>query len=162
LNPISQIECDILDIIASRDRGFDIKEIWRIGATRYSFSDRQAFVDAFETLRMLGYIKSGWYHTGLCEKSNVPAILTDRGVEALQSAGKRDVDIPESPWMPISTAPLDGTYVLLRGPSGYSTTPYRVSVGAWIADFRDDWVNHANDRFTDGGSRPTHWMPLPQ
>lgn len=62
---------------------------------------------------------------------------------------------------PIEKAPKDGTYILLIGPSGYTTTPLRCEVGAWIADYRDYWVNHAGDAFTDGGEPPTHWLPLP-
>lgn len=64
-------------------------------------------------------------------------------------------------WQPIETAPKDGTYVLLLGDSGYTTTPYRVAVGCWIEGYRDFWINHSNDAFTDDGEPPTHWMPLP-
>ena len=59
-------------------------------------------------------------------------------------------------WLPIKWAPDDGTFVLLRGPSGYTSTPYRVSMGRYSAD-RQDWVDHANDRFTDGGPQATHF-----
>lgn len=64
---------------------------------------------------------------------------------------------------PIETAPKDGTYILLFGPSGYVTTPLRCEVCRYDAEFRplQPWVNHANDSFTDGGGAPTHWLPLP-
>ncbi len=64
---------------------------------------------------------------------------------------------------PISTAPRDGTWVLLFGPSGYVTTPLRVEVGRYYPTYRplSPWQNHANDAFTDGGPEPTHWLPLP-
>ena len=65
-------------------------------------------------------------------------------------------------WQKIETAPKDGTYILLLGDSGYTTTPHRVMVGCYAEGYRDDWINHANDRVTDGGSPPTHWAPLPQ
>lgn len=64
---------------------------------------------------------------------------------------------------PIETAPKDGTYILLFGPSGYTTTPLRCQVCRYYPEYRplQPWVNHANDSFLDGGSAPTHWMPLP-
>ena len=64
---------------------------------------------------------------------------------------------------PIATAPRDGTYVLLFGPSGYTTTPLRCEVCRYDAEYRprQPWVNHSNDSFLDGGEAPTHWMPLP-
>lgn len=67
-------------------------------------------------------------------------------------------------WEPIATAPKDGTFILLAGPSGYSTTPLRVEVGRWYPEYRpgSPWQTHSNDDFTDGGPEPTHWMPLPK
>lgn len=66
-------------------------------------------------------------------------------------------------WRPIETAPRDGTYFLVAGNSGYMTTPLRVEVCRYDAQFRRDtsWINHANERFSDGGDHPTVWMPLP-
>lgn len=62
-------------------------------------------------------------------------------------------------WRPIATAPKDGTFVLLAGPSGYTSTPLRVSVCQYDGNC---WRNHAHDWFTEGGDEPTHWMPLPE
>ncbi len=66
-------------------------------------------------------------------------------------------------WFPIDTAPKNGDYILLAGPSGYINTPLRVEVCRYDAKYRplQPWVNHSNDSFTDGGEAPTHWMPLP-
>lgn len=66
-------------------------------------------------------------------------------------------------WRPITEAPRDGTYILLAGPSGYVGTSLRVEVCRYDAEYRplQPWVNHSNDSFLDGGSEPTHWMPLP-
>ena len=66
-------------------------------------------------------------------------------------------------WQPIETAPRDGTYILLGAPSGYTTTPLRVEVAKYDAEFRprQPWVDYAGDSFTDGGENPTCWMPLP-
>lgn len=67
-------------------------------------------------------------------------------------------------WQPIETAPKDGTWVLIAGPSGYSTTPLRAEVGRYYPQFRplNPWQTHADDAFTDGGPGPTHWIPLPE
>lgn len=67
---------------------------------------------------------------------------------------------------PIATAPRDGTYILLAGPSGYVGTPLRFEAGRFSSYYanpgeRYGWRNHANDAFTDGGEAPTHWCPLP-
>lgn len=62
--------------------------------------------------------------------------------------------------LPIKFAPRDGSFVLLAGPSGYTTTPLRFMAGRWSKD-RGAWVNHANDRVTDDGSEPTLFMPIP-
>lgn len=64
---------------------------------------------------------------------------------------------------PIETAPKGGTWILLFGPSGYTTTPLRCEVGHWDPEHRplNPWQTHSNDAFTDGGSDPTHWCPIP-
>ena len=64
-------------------------------------------------------------------------------------------------WQPIETAPKDGTFILLRGDSGYITTPYRVQVGRWVEGYRNYWITFSNDAFTDDGGEATHWAPLP-
>ncbi len=66
-------------------------------------------------------------------------------------------------WQPIQTAPKDGSYILLAGPSGYMSTPLRVAVCKFDDEYRplQPWVTHSNDSFLDGGEAPTHWMPLP-
>jgi len=65
---------------------------------------------------------------------------------------------------PIETAPRDGTYILLFGPSGYYSTPFRCEIGKYDAEYRplSPWINHANDSFEDGGPGPTHWAPIPE
>lgn len=66
-------------------------------------------------------------------------------------------------WQPLETAPRDGTYILLAGPSGYMGTPLRVEVCRHDAGYHplQPWVNYANNSFMDGGEAPTCWMPLP-
>lgn len=67
----------------------------------------------------------------------------------------------EGKWRPISTAPKDGRYILLAGPSGYIGTPLRVRVCRY-AEFRpfQPWVDYAGDSFLDDGAPPTLWHPL--
>ena len=64
---------------------------------------------------------------------------------------------------PIETAPRDGTYILLFGPSDYYGTPLRCEIGKYDAEYRphSPWINHANSSFEDGGPGPTHWAPIP-
>lgn len=68
---------------------------------------------------------------------------------------------------PIATAPRNGSYILLAGPSGYIGTPLRFAAGRWDEDRKrtrrpNPWMTHSGDDFTDGGEAPTHWMPLPK
>lgn len=65
---------------------------------------------------------------------------------------------------PIETAPKDGRYILLFGPSGYVGTPLRCEVARYDSEYRplNPWQTHSNDAFTDGGGEPTHWMELPE
>lgn len=67
----------------------------------------------------------------------------------------------EAQWQPIETAPKD-KFVLLCGPSGYTTTPLVFTTGRMCSDYHvGRWIDHANDDLTDWGFEPTHWMPLP-
>lgn len=64
----------------------------------------------------------------------------------------------------IDTAPKDGSYILLLGPSGYITTPLRAEVGHYDPEYRprNPWQTYSNDAFTDSGGPATHWLPLPE
>ena len=64
-----------------------------------------------------------------------------------------------SEWKPISTAPKDGTHVLV----------WSNGVGHWVASFRlpmrgePQCEGHYVKEWRDGGGRwatPTHWQPL--
>ncbi len=71
-----------------------------------------------------------------------------------------DIAAPMRRMQPIETAPSD-RFVLIAGPSGYSTTPYRFEA-CHRSNWGDRaWRNHSNDRFTDGGPDATHWCELP-
>ena len=63
-------------------------------------------------------------------------------------------------WQSIETAPKD-RFLLLCGPSGYTTTPMVVTTGRMCSDYHAGrWIDHANDDLTDWGFTPTHWAPL--
>ncbi len=83
---------------------------------------------------------------------------------------ERQLEQTPNVWRPIETAPKDGRFVMLAGPSGYSATPLRAGIGRWR--IYQEWVQphlgpgrwdtHSGDAFTEGGAEPTHWMPLPE
>jgi len=69
----------------------------------------------------------------------------------------------EGKWLPIESAPKDGTRVLLA--CRYLDGLYELSVGFWI-ESRKDWADaYGSAPYTtvDNGDDcfPTHWMPLP-
>ncbi len=67
-------------------------------------------------------------------------------------------------WLPIDTAPKDGTWIIIAGPSGYTSTPLRAAIARYYPEYRptDPWQTHSNDSFSDGGPAPTLWMHLPE
>ena len=70
--------------------------------------------------------------------------------------------LTENRWLPIETAPKD-KFVLLAGPSGYTTIEIVYATGRMCSDYHvGRWIDHANDDLTDWGFEPTHWMPLPK
>lgn len=81
-------------------------------------------------------------------------------VDSIRADIKKSIaSVLDDGWHPMATAPKDSTFIQLLGPSGYTTTPYRVVIGRWVPGYRDHWVNHCDDAFTDGGEEPTHWKP---
>ena len=70
--------------------------------------------------------------------------------------------VSEDRWQPIETAPKD-RFVLLAGPSGYTTIETVFATGRMCSDYHvGRWIDHANDDLADWGFEPTHWMPLPK
>lgn len=70
--------------------------------------------------------------------------------------------VSEDRWLPIETAPKD-EFVLLAGPSGYTTIETVFATGRMCSDYHvGRWIDHANDDLTDWGFEPTHWTPLPK
>ena len=65
---------------------------------------------------------------------------------------------------PIETAPRDGTYIILFGDSGYTTTPLRCEICRYDAEYRplQPWVTYGGDSFTDYGGEPKYWFPIPE
>ena len=84
---------------------------------------------------------------------------------------REPVVVPEPVVMPIilplQTAPRDGTYMLLFGPSGYNGVTIRCEISCWLASRAHPenetlgWRTHSGDAFTDGGGPPVGWLPLP-
>lgn len=112
--------------------------------------------DMEHAMRMSEHAKSsGWPLLAAWWASKVDTLDDERA--ALRAAAV-------SCWQPIETAPRNGTFILLAGPSGYRTTPLRVEVCSYEPDYRphNPWQTHSRDAFTDGGEEPTHWMPLPE
>ena len=96
-----------------------------------------------------------------------PVMTKEELIAAAESIGMRfpGASIPpvsEDRWLPIETAPKD-EFVLLAGPSGYTTIETVFSTGRMCSDYHvGRWIDHANDDLTDWGFEPTHWMPLPK
>lgn len=63
-----------------------------------------------------------------------------------------------SEWMPISTAPKDGTRILCFAPDLGGINYY--GVARW-AERDPDFPNTVAGWFWPFAIRPTHWMPLP-
>ena len=83
-------------------------------------------------------------------------------VEKLYSHAAPTPPVSEDRWLPIATAPKD-RFVLLAGPSGYTTIETVFATGRMCSDYHvGRWIDHANDDLTDWGFEPTHWMPLPK
>lgn len=96
--------------------------------------------------RMALYLDHFVYHAA---QGKVPQ-LTEENLIELQ--GLKDGITPSTPWMPIETAPKNGTKIWLRE----SKTAYlggwyiHPQVSGWVADELD---------CSDYEFNPTHWMP---
>lgn len=111
-------------------------------------------------------VKGDKVHLGFTAPKNV-RVLREEISDSPGKGRRQDGVLPSDSvgyLQPIETAPKNGRYILLFGPSGFSTTPLRCEVGRWAPEYRPHrpWVTHSDDAFTDGGEAPTHWMELPQ
>lgn len=87
--------------------------------------------------------------------------MVEQEQEIMAITKQRDELLAALEWQPIETAPKD-TFVLLAGPSGYTTIETVFATGRMCSDYHEGrWIDHANDDLTDWGFEPTHWMPLP-
>lgn len=58
-------------------------------------------------------------------------------------------------WRPISTAPKDGTYIIVYRPKFDGGYIPRVGIDYWSEKLHGVWAKSRKD------TPPTHWMPLP-
>ena len=70
---------------------------------------------------------------------------------------------PWPAWLPIETAPKDGTRVLLTGWwEDDPTSGHRWTCDGFWDDLTEEWFEHPDRVPTDGALvPPTHWLPLP-
>ena len=108
----------------------------------------------------LASAQEGWKHS--CNALCMDGV--ELWIPQCPHCGKPDPTPPvsEDRWLPIATAPKD-RFVLLAGPSGYTTIETVFATGRMCSDYHvGRWIDHANDDLTDWGFEPTHWMPLPE
>jgi len=70
---------------------------------------------------------------------------------------------PVAGWISVDDRlPPDGEFVLVKCPSGYTTTPFVYTTARRQEAYRPGrWIDHANDDLRDWGMEPTHWRALP-
>lgn len=90
--------------------------------------------------------------------------LIEQAIKLLDMTGRRPIeDLRQEAY----GTKRDGSpyrWVILWGPSGYSTTPWRCEVGRKAppdAKFAGRFVDHSGECFTDGGADATHFSELP-
>ena len=123
----------------------------------------QLYIDRLELAALRASpasVLGGWKHScnALCMDD------VELWIPQCPHCGKPDPTPPvsEDRWLPIATAPKD-RFVLLAGPSGYTTIETVFATGRMCSDYHVGcWIDHANDDLTDWGFEPTHWMPLPK
>jgi hypothetical protein len=87
------------------------------------------------------------------KQGSIPEFVFPRHAESFEGYKSiKDSTMSQTEWMPIETAPKDGTYVLGYDPRA-ELAPlvqvYWAPDGFWTCRFGRTWM-------------PTHWMPLPE
>jgi hypothetical protein len=63
-------------------------------------------------------------------------------------------------WLPIETAPKDGTFVLIAAhDNGMPSQPMHVLI-AQFCEESGEWMRNADEEYSETWP-PTHWQPLP-
>ena len=76
----------------------------------------------------------------------------DAARAALESAGQ----VRGDGWLPIESAPKDGTTIIVFRPNANNKYILRVSADRWLEiDGRGVWAK------SNASTQPTHWQPLP-
>lgn len=101
-------------------------------------------------------------------QDEIMGMVATEAAEAIE-AGKRSAPSAGSAWREISTAPKDGSDVLLvvelrAGIKGRMLVGHYMPGGHCIEDHPaiDEGWYFWNGSMFDKASRPTHWMPLPK
>lgn len=92
-----------------------------------------------------------------------PEVVDDgmRNCDACNGTGEGAAPAPE--WVSVDDRmPPDRQFVLVKCPSGYTTTPFVYTTARHDEAYRPGrWIDHANDGLGDWGMEPTHWRALP-
>jgi hypothetical protein len=69
----------------------------------------------------------------------------------------------ESPWRPITTAPKDGTAILIWPAQSALTGSTECMIISYVVrwhDWKEAWIEASGEEYDT--FHPTHWMPLPE
>ena len=104
------------------------------------------------------YCYDAW---GVCDYLNN---LIDSYTKTLHLPKVREDAEKMSNWRPISTAPLDGTLILVKGDSGNTTHKFFTMTAYYDAEYRPQspWLDVCHDCLDDYGFSPDEWMPIPE
>jgi len=103
----------------------------------------------------------GGFHTGELDEF-IPGWRDRLGVLAAQR--ERIVELEQAlVWISVEERmPPNKQFVLVKCPSGYTTTPFVYTTARRDREYRPGrWIDHANDGLSDWGMEPTHWRALP-
>ena len=144
---------------------------WTIGQLRAEV--RRRFILPTPLSEQLDNLLGGWAASemGMMQLSTAHRGIMCDAITALRQMDKTTkrrpiADLRQEPWR-IDRDGRDGSpyrWVILWGPSGYVTTPWRCEVGRRSPSdhkFAGRFVDHSGECFTDGGEDATHFSELP-
>lgn len=83
--------------------------------------------------------------------------------ELLRTLQQRVAQLQRPVLLPMSSAPRNGTYVVLFADSGYTNVGIRCQVCRYDPTYRplNPWQTYSNEAFIEGSGQPIGWLPLP-